>query len=281
MRWISNQWSALTRPERWLFIICWPLGAALVAAGLLADAFGWWGQHVFLVEAAGSLTAFLIGIPLVVAVIGRLQSDAAERAVIHSQARRAHSAAQQLAANLLDAYVATTWDRIDHQAVDGTKRLLQPLDQDTIAALRMAEHGVSDLINRTRDACTPRADAHDEMSELAKVLGNDIHRRDPDMMGRGEVLWKQHVPELLGMGALSLAAEERTKHDTWQRIARQADLPMKLKDWSWESPSEAVEYLDQLRAFYADAGSMLRFLMMMLMFTEEQLVRPRVVRGTA
>lgn len=271
MRWISSQWTALTRPERWLFFVCWPLGAALLVAGLWADASGWWGQHAFLVEAAGSLTAFLIGIPLVVAVIGRLQSDAAERAVFHSQARRAHSAAQLLAASLLDSYVATTWDRIDHQDVDGRKLLLQPLDQDTIAALRMAEPGVSAFIIRTRDACTPYADAHDEMSELAKVLGNDIHRHDPDMMGRGEVLWKQHVPELLGMGALSLAAEEKAKHDAWQRLARHADLPMKLENWSWESPSEAVEYLDQLRDFYADVGSMLKFLMMMLKFTEEHL----------
>lgn len=91
------------------------------------------------------------------------------------------------------------------------------------------------------------------------------------MIGQGEVLWKLHVPELVGMGALGIAAGEAHKRDAWQRIVQDPELPMKLTSWSWESRSEAVEYLDQLRAFYADVGSMLRFLTTMLRFTEAQL----------
>lgn len=276
MRWLPKQWRALTTPERWLFL-GWPLGGGLFVGGLLGDTVGWWDRHAYLLEAVGSLTAFLIGIPVAVVVVGRLESTAAERAAeratVVSQAWGAHTAAQLLAARILDAYVATTWDRIGYQEVDGKKMLPQPLDGMTAAAVRMAEHSLRPYIGAARDALESKADVHETMVNLAAHIGDDVVGHDPDMIGWGEVLWKKHVPDLTGMGALTIASLTESKYHVWQRIAEEPTLPMSLKWLSWESDNrkEARDYLDKLERFYSDVGSVLGFLMVVLTFTEEQL----------
>jgi hypothetical protein len=78
-------WSGLHQYEKIAVAWLWAIGGVLLVGGLVADGFGWWDGHAFLLNATSSAMAFCVGAPIAVVVLRRLSGAIEDESRIESQ----------------------------------------------------------------------------------------------------------------------------------------------------------------------------------------------------
>jgi hypothetical protein len=279
LRRLSGHWWRLTALERLLFYIGWPTGLGLVVVGAVGDCTGWWDQHPYFLELTGGLTAFMIGIPVAVAVLSRVQTAAEERARELTTLGRGHRAAQRLTGMLLDAYWRTTVPEEVREAL-----LEGHLDEHRLDRFRasMRIHQLSPPVDAAIEEAlrtmTSHLHVHDTMTSLIQDIGGNIAFPNPDLPGFGEVFFRHTVPSLTNLEALSIARESIARHETWEALSEHFLLPYRIVDSPWEDErpqfEEAQSDLPNLQRFYRNLDLMVGFLHGVLAFTHDAMQPP-------
>lgn len=274
-RWgqLAKRWHITTLEIR-LFAIMWPLGIALFALGLYADATTWWDSRPFVLELSGSLTGVLIGIPLAVAVLQRVQSHTAEEILRATTQRRAHIAAQRFTAAVVESYCLRGFP-------DGYLPLLgngelEPIDVRALGDLHWRTTDVAGQVVEARELLTHPDQVHDVMTALANELDGGVRPPHPHLVGLGELLFET-ARGLVRLGeAFSVAEALPGRYDLWRKQVvpnkDKAFIDLGAPGWETNHFKESKKLLDELWRFYGDVSGVLMFAQLVLWSTTTEVV---------